>query len=187
MAVLTRSSDLSARCRDPRSRSTAGNSARCRRTPRRSRVGAGSFITSGSRFEHAMQTRSNLLAGRCRMRRRRHASRRRRRSDIVQLISRFEISSPFGTITSEPLKVRSWLARRPMWVTLPSRSPNLDGVADLHRAFEDQDETRHEIVDDVLQAEADADAERTDDQREIRQSRCRGCPRPISTPISTIT
>ena len=47
---------------------------------------------------------------------------RRLRSESVQLITRAEMKSPFGTITSAPSKVRTLLARMPIVVTMPKRS-----------------------------------------------------------------
>ena len=42
-------------------------------------------------------------------------------------------------------------------------------VTDLHRPLEQQDETRDEIVDHVLQAEADADAQGAGEDRRLGQ------------------
>ena len=43
---------------------------------------------------------------------------------------------------------------------------DLDGVAHADRSLEQQDKARHEVVDDVLQAEADADAQRAAEHRD---------------------
>jgi hypothetical protein len=43
----------------------------------------------------------------------------------------------------------------------------LYGIADADGTLEDQHQTRHEVVDDVLQTEADADAERAREQRDL--------------------
>ena len=44
---------------------------------------------------------------------------------------------------------------------------HLDHVADLHRALEEQDQARHEIVENVLQPEAHADGKRAGKYREL--------------------
>src|SRR5262245_12389457 len=52
---------------------------------------------------------------------------------------------------------------------LAGEGAKLDGVADLDRALEEEDQAGDEVVDDVLQPEADADAEGTGDDRDARE------------------
>ena len=46
----------------------------------------------------------------------------------------------------------------PMRVTLPDSVPHLDHVAHADRPLDDEDQAGDEVVDDVLQSEADAHA-----------------------------
>ena len=66
------------------------------------------------------------------------------------------------------------LERMPMRLTSPTICPDLDDVAELHRTLESEDQPGHEIVDDVLQAEADADAERAGNDRQPGEIEARG-------------
>ena len=51
---------------------------------------------------------------------------------------------------------------------------DVDHVARLQRTLEHQDQPRHEVLDHVLQAQADADAERADQQRQLAELEPRG-------------
>ena len=94
---------------------------------------------------------------------------RRRRSEKVQLVTVSEIKLPLGTMNSEPLATRTMLARMPMCLTTPSLPPNWIDIADFDRPLEEQDKARDKVVDDILQAEAQAHAEGAHQNRQARQ------------------
>ena len=45
-----------------------------------------------------------------------------------------------------------------------------DAIADFDRSFEDQNQSRDEVADDVLEAEADADPQRAENNGELRRA-----------------
>jgi hypothetical protein len=51
----------------------------------------------------------------------------------------------------------------------PRDPARLDGVADVDRPLEEQDQSRDEVVHDTLQAEADPDAERAGHDGQLRE------------------
>src|SRR5215470_8247981 len=58
-----------------------------------------------------------------------------------------------------------------------ARLPDFDLVPDVHRALEQQNQARNEIVEYVLKAEPDAHAERADQHRDARQIEAGGADR----------
>ena len=66
-------------------------------------------------------------------------------------------------------KVSISVDRTLMRFTMPSPAGRAHPVTDPDRPLGQQDETRDEVVDDRLQAEADADAQRTRNEREVRE------------------
>jgi hypothetical protein len=129
-------------------------------------TGSGSRITFGLAF--ATSPASQSRAGR--VSRTRHPRSDRSPTPVrkVQLVTLSEMSMPLGTMTSAPSNVRITLARMPMCFMVPEVSDNLDRVSHIDRPLEQQDQTRHEVVDDVLQAESDTHAQPSRDNGELR-------------------
>ena len=121
------------------------------------------------RLRHVDQQLRARAADRCRTPRPRRCSMRRRRSESVQLITRSAIRPAFGTITSAPSNGAHGARANSDAPHLSLHVGDLHGVADLDRPLVEQDETRDEAVHHVLQAEADAHAERTGQDRDLRQ------------------
>ncbi len=76
-------------------------------------------------------------------------------------------SSEFGTMRLARSKVSISVERTEMRLTVPCSPPTTTQSPDLDRTLDQQNETGDEVVDDRLQAEADADGERAGDDREI--------------------
>jgi hypothetical protein len=69
-------------------------------------------------------------------------------------------SFEFGTIKSTPSPRRIRVQRAPTSSTRPRSPPNLDQVADANRLLDDEDKSADEVVEEVLRAEAEAEADR---------------------------
>ena len=69
---------------------------------------------------------------------------------------------------SELSEVRTTLARNAYALHNAARVVHLNHVADLDGTLEQENESRDEVIDDVLQAEAETDAERAGEDRELR-------------------
>jgi hypothetical protein len=84
---------------------------------------------------------------------------RRRRSHSVQLVTFFSMIFELGTITSAPSGVRRAPRAHADAEHIGAEIAQLDGIPDLDRAFEEQNQSRDEVVHDLLETEADLEAE----------------------------
>ena len=78
-----------------------------------------------------------------------------------------EMSCALGTMISAPSQVPTTVARMPICLHLAAGVADREGVSHPDRPLEEQDQPRHEVVDDVLQAEAHAHAEGAHDDRDL--------------------
>ena len=63
----------------------------------------------------------------------------------------------FGTITCTPSRDITRVARRPMSSTVAEHAARIDEVALLDRSLDQHEQTRDEVLGELLQTKADAD------------------------------
>ena len=101
-------------------------------------------------------------------------STRAKRSRCVQLTTAVDSSSAFGMMTAARWKVCDLRCTDVDTGDVALVPGHLDPVTHLDGPFHHENQARHEVVDDILQAEADADRQGAGDDREVGEIQPQG-------------